>query len=128
MQYLLQVCYGCAMPLYREIYADLRRRIAAGEWQIGDRLPDLRAFTEHYDASLNTVRRATADLRDEGVLRISQGDGTFLAALPQPTNDELLERLRGAQAAIGDAIAALEAANQLAVLAETTAEGEPDVR
>ena len=110
------------MPLYREIYADLRRRIAAGEWQVGDRLPDLGAFTEHYEASLNTVRRATTDLRDEGVLRISQGEGTFLAALPQPTNGELLERLRGAQVAIGDAIAALEAASQAA--AELNTRGE----
>jgi DNA-binding GntR family transcriptional regulator len=115
------------MPLYRDIYADLRRRIAAGEWQVGDRLPELGAFMEHYDASLNTVRRATADLRDEGVLRISQGDGTFLAALPQPTNDELLEQLRGAQVAIGDAIAALKAANQITAIADTTAmEGESD--
>jgi DNA-binding GntR family transcriptional regulator len=112
------------MPRYREIYADLRRRIAAGEWQVGDRLPDLGAFMEYYNASLNTVRRATVDLRDEGVLRISQGDGTFLAVLPGPTNDELLARLRGAQAAIGDAIAALEAANRIAAIADVPEEGE----
>ena len=117
------------MPLYRDIYTDLRRRIAAGEWQVGDRLPDLGALMERYDASLNTVRRATTDLRDEGVLRISQGDGTFLAALPQPTNDDLLERLRGAQTVIGDAIAALEAANQIAALARLTeVEGESDAQ
>ncbi|QMU70227.1 winged helix-turn-helix domain-containing protein [Streptacidiphilus sp. P02-A3a] len=117
------------MPRYREIYADLRRRIADGEWQIGDRLPDLGAFMEHYNASLNTVRRATVDLRDEGVLRISQGDGTFLAAPPQSTNDELLERLRGAQAAIGDAIAALEAANRIDAIADLLeAKGESDAR
>jgi DNA-binding GntR family transcriptional regulator len=115
------------MPLYREIYTDLRGRIAAGEWAVGDRLPDLGQLMEHYDASLNTVRRATTDLRDEGVLRISQGDGTFLAALPQPTNTELLQRLRSAQAAIGDAIAALEAAEQFAAFAATL-EGESDVR
>ena len=114
------------MPRYREIYADLHRRIAAGEWQVGDRLPDLGAFMEHYKASLNTVRRATTDLQSEGVLRISQGDGTFLAALPGPTNDELLERLRGAQAAIGDAITALEAANRIAAIADVLEEGESD--
>lgn len=121
------------MPLYRDIYADLRRRIAAGEWEIGDRLPDLAAFMEQYDASLNTVRRATGDLRDEGVLRISQGDGTFLAARPQASRGELLERLRGAQAAIGDAIAALEAADPPAAAAgpdttHTQIQGESRVR
>ncbi|WP_052434691.1 GntR family transcriptional regulator [Streptacidiphilus melanogenes] len=114
------------MPLYRDIYADLRRRIAEGEWEVGDRLPDLQAFMEHYDASLNTVRRATTDLRDEGVLRISQGEGTFLAALPQPTGEELLERLRNAQAAIGDAIAALEAVNRKTT--NTTPEGTSDAQ
>jgi DNA-binding GntR family transcriptional regulator len=117
------------MPLYRDIHADLRRRIAAGEWQVGDRLPDLGTLMEQYQASLNTVRRATTDLRSEGVLRISQGDGTFLAALPLPTNDELLERLRGAQAAIGDAIAALEAANRVSAIADLLeAKGESDAR
>jgi GntR family phosphonate transport system transcriptional regulator len=114
------------MPLYRDIYADLRSRIAAGEWAVGDRLPDLQALMEHYDASLNTVRRATTDLRDEGVLRISQGEGTFLAALPQPTGEELLERLRSAQAAIGDAIAALEAVNRMTT--NTTTEGTSDAQ
>ena len=115
------------MPRYRDIYADLRRRIAAGEWAVGDRLPDLPALMEHYEVSLNTVRRATGDLRNEGVLRISQGDGTFLAALLQPSNDELLERLRGAQAAIGDAIAALEAANRVAAITDAMEdEGESD--
>lgn len=113
------------MALYRDIYTDLRRRIAAGEWQIGDQLPDGGTLAEHYEASLNTTRRATNALRDEGVLRISQGEGTFLAALPQPTNDELLQRLRGAQAAIGDAIAALEAAGRMT--AATAKEGQPDV-
>ncbi|MEY9846480.1 GntR family transcriptional regulator [Streptacidiphilus sp. MAP5-3] len=113
------------MALYRDIYIDLRRRITAGEWGVGDQLPDLGALVGHYDASLNTVRRATNALRDEGVLRISQGEGTFLAALPQSTNEELLERLRGAQVAIGDAIAALEAAGR--TIAVAAAEGEPDV-
>jgi GntR family transcriptional regulator len=113
------------MPRYREIYADLRRRIAAGEWQVGERLPDLGALMGHYNASLNTVRRATLDLQSEGVLRIAQGDGTFLAALPQPSNDELLKRLRSAQAAIGDAIAALETANRVAAIADAL-EGESD--
>ncbi|RAG85033.1 GntR family transcriptional regulator [Streptacidiphilus pinicola] len=114
------------MALYRDIYTDLRRRIAAGEWAVGEQLPDLGALRECYGASLNTVRRATNDLRDEGVLRISQGEGTFVAALPQPTGEELLERLRRAQVAIGDAIAALEAVNRLP--ATTMPEGEPDAR
>jgi DNA-binding GntR family transcriptional regulator len=117
------------MASYREIYADLRRRIAAGEWAAGERIPDLEALKEQYTASLNTVRRATSDLRSQGVLRITQGEGTFLVALPQPTNTELLQRLRSAQAAIGDAIAALEAADQMAAFATVMEEeGEADVR
>lgn len=117
------------MPRYRDIYDDLRRRIAAGEWEVGDRLPDLGQFMEHYAASLNTVRRATTDLRDEGVLQISQGEGTFLAAMPQSTNAALLERLRGAQAAIGDAIAALEAANRITAIADLLeAKGKSDAQ
>ncbi len=59
---------------YREIAADLRRRIAAGEFD--DRLlPSEASLSGAYEASRVTVRRALDALRDEGLVASRQGMG-----------------------------------------------------
>ena len=42
---------------YEIVAADLRRRIAAGEWQPGEALPTVAALAEHYEVSKATVTR-----------------------------------------------------------------------
>ena len=59
---------------YREIAADLRRRIAAGEFD--DRLlPSEATLSGAYEASRVTVRKALDALRDEGLVASRQGMG-----------------------------------------------------
>jgi GntR family transcriptional regulator len=59
---------------YREIAADLRRRIAAGEFE--DRLlPSEATLSGAYEASRVTVRKALDSLRDEGLVASRQGSG-----------------------------------------------------
>jgi GntR family transcriptional regulator len=59
---------------YREIAADLRRRVAAGEFD--DRLlPSEAALSAAYEASRVTVRKALELLRDEGLVASRQGMG-----------------------------------------------------
>jgi len=59
---------------YREIAADLRRRIAAGEFD--ERLlPSEAALSAAYEASRVTVRKALEVLRDEGLVASRQGMG-----------------------------------------------------
>jgi GntR family transcriptional regulator len=63
---------------YRQIAADLRRRIAAGEF--GDRLlPSEAALSAAYEASRVTVRKALEELRDEGLVGSRQGMGWLVA-------------------------------------------------
>jgi DNA-binding GntR family transcriptional regulator len=96
------------MAKYRDIADDLRRRIAAGEFPVGSRLPGIPALQEQYDAALGTVRGAEDILRDEGLLRTAQGEGSFVLALPEPAPADVLGKLRIAQSAISAAIDALE--------------------
>jgi DNA-binding GntR family transcriptional regulator len=75
-------------PRYQEIASDLRRRLADGEFPVGSSLPGISALQEEYDVrGLNTVRQAEAILQDEGLIEPTQGKGTFVIALPQPTGD-----------------------------------------
>ena len=61
------------------VAADLRRRIAAGEWAHGEALPAVAALAEHYGTSRGAVSRALRLLADEGLVRVVPRWGTFRA-------------------------------------------------
>lgn len=61
------------------VAADLRRRIAAGEWEPGEALPTVAVLAEHYDVSKATVTRTLRVLADEGLVRVVPRWGTFRA-------------------------------------------------
>ncbi|NEW42522.1 GntR family transcriptional regulator [Nocardia cyriacigeorgica] len=56
-------------PLWVEIAAGLRSRVAAGEWRPGERLPPMRQLADEYGAGSHMpVNRAVMALVSEGVL------------------------------------------------------------
>lgn len=66
------------VPLHRQVAADLRRRITAGEYAAGDKLPSERLMIERYGVSRLTVREAIGLLRTEGVVIAKHGRGVFV--------------------------------------------------
>ena len=64
---------------FERVAVDLRRRIAAGEWQSGEALPTVAALAEHYQVSKATVTRTLRILADEGLVRVVPRWGTFRA-------------------------------------------------
>jgi len=60
----------------------LRRRIAAGEWQVDEALPSTVALAEHYQVSQATVTRTLRVLAEGGLVRTVPRWGTFRAAPP----------------------------------------------
>ncbi len=69
---------------YQVIAADLRERIAAGEFTAGRVLPSESEMSGHYAASRVTVRRALEALRAERLVESRQGFGWLVAADPLP--------------------------------------------
>ena len=59
------------------VAADLRRRIAAGEWQSGAALPTVAAFAEQYGVSRSTITRVLGILADESLVTVVPRWGTF---------------------------------------------------
>ena len=66
-----------------ELAAELRRRIGAGAWSEGGRLPTERMLAEEFGVARNTVRRAFQRLEGEGVLARQVGRGTYLRQAAQ---------------------------------------------
>lgn len=64
---------------YEVVAGDLRRRIAAGEWQSGEALPTVAVLAEHYQVSRSTITRVLGILAGEELVVVVSRWGTFRA-------------------------------------------------
>lgn len=67
---------GHPLPLWAQVEADLRRRLAAGEFD--ERFPTDMELVEAYGVSRHTVRDAVGRLCDDGLLERHRGRGTVV--------------------------------------------------
>lgn len=81
-------------PTSREIAAELRAAIGAGDYAPGDQLPSQPELTRRYRVADKTVQRAIDLLRSEGLITGRVGRGTFVRPRPAKVRrlvDDLLE-------------------------------------
>lgn len=64
--------------IYEEIMEQIRRMIAGGDLQPGDRLPSERDLSETLGVSRTSVREALTALEALGIIDIKPGEGTFI--------------------------------------------------
>ncbi|KWX83742.1 hypothetical protein AMQ83_30640 [Paenibacillus riograndensis] len=73
-----------ATPLYEQLKEKLKNEIAEGRLKPGEKLLPEVELAQKYEVSVITVRRATNELRNEGLLEKRQGKGTFVAMAKYP--------------------------------------------
>jgi GntR family transcriptional regulator len=73
------------VPLYHQIYLDLRRMIQAGIIPPGGLLPPEMDICQAYNVGRQTVRQAIARLVDEDLVERFAGRGTFVREQPSHT-------------------------------------------
>lgn len=71
-----------AVPLYRQLAEIIRARIESGELQRLDPLPSEATLEQDFAVGRDTVRKALAVLRDEGVIFTLQARGSFVGPPP----------------------------------------------
>jgi GntR family transcriptional regulator len=69
--------------LHEQVASEIRRAIAEGEAEPGERLPPARDLAAVLGVNRNTVLRALRVLRDEGLLEFRRGRGITVAGNPQ---------------------------------------------
>jgi GntR family transcriptional regulator len=74
-------------PLHQQLYADLRSKIQAGAWQIGDLIPAESELTRKYKMSRITVRTALEQLVKDGFIDRFAGRGSFVKAREPETRN-----------------------------------------
>jgi DNA-binding transcriptional MocR family regulator len=67
------VATGAGVPLHRQLFLVLHDEIARGVLAPGDALPTEQALCDQFGVSRITVRRALADLADQGYIERRQG-------------------------------------------------------
>ncbi|GAA2695236.1 TetR/AcrR family transcriptional regulator C-terminal domain-containing protein [Streptomyces lunalinharesii] len=71
---------GQAVPRYRQIAAELRQRIEAGELKPGARVPSTREITRDWGVAMATATKVITELRRDGLVRAVPGVGTVVEA------------------------------------------------
>src|SRR5437667_6159362 len=69
--------------LFEQVAAEIRRAIADGEAEPGERLPPARDLAAVLGVNGNTVLRALRVLREEGLLEFRRGRGITVAGSPE---------------------------------------------
>jgi len=67
---------------YRQLAGVLRTRIRNGELPPGRRMPSEKDLHDEFGLARETIRRALAVLRTEGLIEVRQGHGTFVVDAP----------------------------------------------
>ncbi len=88
----MQLDHSASTPLYQQVAAEIRRAIADGEAKPGERMPLAKDLAAVLGVNRNTVLRALAELRDEGLLEFRRGRGITVAGSPQ--RSELLVKVQ----------------------------------
>jgi len=79
-----------AISPFQRIDADIRRRIAGGEWSPGVVLPSRRELAAEYNVAVKTVQRAITPLVEDGTLEANPRRGTVVSSRPHLTPQEAL--------------------------------------
>jgi DNA-binding LacI/PurR family transcriptional regulator len=78
----LSIDPGESTPLYQQVAADIRRKIASGAMPVGHQLQPHRELAISYGVSVVTINKALSGLVTEGLLTSRVGRGTFVADRP----------------------------------------------
>lgn len=65
-------------PVYYQLQVEIKNKIESGEWKSGSMIPPERVFSEEFQVSIGTVKKALSNLVNEGYLLRKQGRGTFV--------------------------------------------------
>ena len=75
------------IPIYQQIYEQIKEEILSGKIGSGEVLPSIRQLSRDLKVSVITTTRAYTDLENDGYIMIVQGKGCFVKEM----NSNILE-------------------------------------
>lgn len=78
------------MYKYRKIYSEIKKNILTNHYRAGTLLPTQEYFSEKYNVSRITLKRALELLENEGLIYSKQGSGTYVRKQIENPSEEML--------------------------------------
>ena len=101
----LQVNSKSHVPVHVQLEGQIKHLILAGRFEVGSRLPSIRALAGYLRVNRNTVARVISDLEREGYVESRRGSGVYVVTPPvdeeEAKRHEVLERVMNLAAARG---------------------------
>lgn len=85
--------FNANAPIYLQIIADMKHRIASGELQAGQRLDSVRELAVAFNVNPNTMQRSLSELERNGLLHSERTSGRFITK-----DEELIRHMREEEA------------------------------
>ena len=77
---MFEIDFRSRIPIYEQIKNEILMCIRLGVYKADDQLPSIRSISQSTGINVNTVKRAFADLEDEGVIYTLVGRGSFVSS------------------------------------------------
>lgn len=100
----LQINQKSHVPVHIQLKQQIKHLILAGSFEVGDRLPSIRAMAGFLRVNRNTVARVVSDLEREGFVESQRGSGVYVIEPPLDAVEmkrEVLEKVMDLAAAQG---------------------------
>jgi GntR family transcriptional regulator len=81
-------------PVYEQVIFAVHKALVTGQLKAGDAFPSVRALSKELKINPNTVLKVVAHLKQDGLLVVEPGRGTFIGE-KQVTSEEDREALLG---------------------------------
>ena len=82
-------------PMYKQITDQIKDAIATGTLKPETKLPSIREMSKELNISMITIKRAYADLENEGLILTRSGMGSYIADINKDTlREEKLTEIR----------------------------------
>jgi GntR family transcriptional regulator/MocR family aminotransferase len=94
MELVLSLKSSEKVPLYKQMYVQIRDAITSGRLRPSDKLPSTRELSDRLELSRNTVNLAYERLLSEGYLEGRRGSGTYVTNLFPETIGDRREAIR----------------------------------
>lgn len=67
-----------SIPLYKQIYENIKHKIMNGEWTVGTTLPTQRELARMFKVNRSTIVYALGELTGDGLIEATIGKGTVV--------------------------------------------------
>jgi GntR family transcriptional regulator len=80
-------------PIYQQLVEGVKKAVATGILQAGDKLPSVRELSTQITINPHTIAKAYQELEREGIIETRRGRGTFVASRENQINQEEKRKL-----------------------------------